>query len=394
MITTVAVAGYRSLREVTVGLGRTTVVTGPNGAGKSSLYRSLRLLASAARGELIADVARSGGLDALRWAGPENPGGLTGRVVSSVHGTVRTGPVRLLLGVASEDFGYAVDLGLPTFSEAGRFPHDSSIKAEAVFAGPFLRPASTLVDRAGPRMRQRGSRGWEVLPDGVATSRSILTEVADGRLAPEVMAVRSMLDGWRFYDQMRTDADAPARATHLATRSPVLSPDGASLASTLATIEEVGRRDVLAAAVDDALDGSRVAVHDVVLAGTESGTGGLEVVLHQPGLLRPVRAAEMSDGTVRFLLLAAALLSPRPPGLLVLNEPETSLHPRLLEPLARLVSDAARDSQIVMVTHSDVLADALVREGADRVHLVKDAGQTVVEGQGVLDAPPWHWPSR
>ena len=47
MITTLAVGGYRSLRDLTVPLGRTTVVTGANGAGKSSLYRALRLLASA-----------------------------------------------------------------------------------------------------------------------------------------------------------------------------------------------------------------------------------------------------------------------------------------------------------------------------------------------------------
>lgn len=394
MITTLAVAGYRSLRDLTIPLGPTTVVTGPNGAGKSSLYRALRLLASSARGELIADVARSGGLAALRWAGPENPGGAMRRGEVPVQGTVRSGPVRLLLGVASDAFGYAVDLGLPTLSEAGRFPNDPSIKAEVVFAGPFARPAAVLVDRSGPRVRQRGDTGWETLPDGLSSTRSILTEVADGRLAPEVMAVRAMLDSWRFYDQMRTDADAPARITYLATRSPVLSPDGASLAATLATIAEIGRGDVLDDAVADGLEGSRVAVHDVVLQGSGGETGGLEVVLHQPGLLRPVRANEMSDGTLRFLLLAAALLSPRPPGLLVLNEPETSLHPRLLEPLARLVADASRDSQIVMVTHSDVLAGALVGAGAQHVRLSKENGATVVEGQGVLDAPPWRWPER
>lgn len=390
MITTLAVGGYRSLRDLVLPLGRTTVVTGPNGAGKSSLYRALRLLASAARGDLIADVARSGGLGALRWAGPENPSGAMGGGV--VQGTRRSGPVRLLLGVASEDFGYAVDLGLPTPAEAGRFPHDPSIKAEVVFAGAFARPASVLLDRSGPRVRQRGDSGWETLPDGLAPNRSVLTEVADARLSPEVMAVRGMLGRWRFYDQMRTDATAPARGTHLATRTPVLDADGAGLAATLATIMEIGRGDVLTAAVADALEGSRLEVHDVLLAGRD--TGALELVLHQPGLLRPVRAGEMSDGTLRFLLLAAALLSPRPPGLLVLNEPETSLHPRLLEPLARLVADAASDSQIVLVTHSEVLADALVGEGAEHVRLSKEAGETVVAGRGRLDVPPWRWPER
>jgi len=53
------------------------------------------------------------------------------------------------------------------------------------------------------------------------------------------------------------------------------------------------------------------------------------VEMHQHGLLRPFRAGELSDGTLRYLLLVAALLSPRPPSLMVLNEPETSLHPRI-----------------------------------------------------------------
>lgn len=396
MITTLAVGGYRSLRDLTVPLGRTTVVTGPNGAGKSSLYRALRLLASASRGELIADVARSGGLDALRWAGPEKPSGAMRRREVPVQGTVRRGPVRLLLGVASEEFGYAVDLGLPTLSEAGRFPHDPSVKAEIVFAGPVARPASVLVERTGAFVRQRADTGWEPMPQGIGPTRSVLTELADPRLSPEVMAVRAMLDSWRFYDQLRTDAGAPARGTHLATRSPVLSPDGASLAATLATIDEIGHRALLSDAVADALEGSRLEVHDVQLSGPGSshGTDGLEVVLHQPGLLRPVRANEMSDGTLRFLLLAAALLSPRPPGLLVLNEPETSLHPRLLPPLARLVVDASRDSQIVLVTHSDVLASALTDAGAEHVHLEKVDGETIVSGLGTLERPSWRWPSH
>jgi predicted ATPase len=58
------------------------------------------------------------------------------------------------------------------------------------------------------------------------------------------------------------------------------------------------------------------------------------------GLPRPLKTSELSDGTLRYLLLVAALLSPRPPALMILNEPETSLHPDLLPPLARLIAQA------------------------------------------------------
>ncbi len=81
--------------------------------------------------------------------------------------------------------------------------------------------------------------------------------------------------------------------------------------------------------------------------------------MRQHGLLRPLRAAELSDGTLRYLLLVAALLSPRPPSLMVLNEPETSLHPDLLPPLARLIALASSRSQIIIVTHAQLLADEI-----------------------------------
>ena len=110
--------------------------------------------------------------------------------------------------------------------------------------------------------------------------------------------------------------------------------------------------------------------------------------------------AELSDGTLRYLLWIAALLTPRPPGLLVLNEPETSLHSDLLAPLAQLISDAAAQSQIIVVSHSRALITALgraARHGGTElstIELAKDLGETTVVGQELLDQPAWHWPKR
>ncbi len=73
------------------------------------------------------------------------------------------------------------------------------------------------------------------------------------------------------------------------------------------------------------------------------------------------RLADAFDGSVLEVEESGGLflLSPRPPGLLVLNEPETSLHPQLTGALARLISAAAARTQIVVVTHSAALVDAL-----------------------------------
>ena len=98
-----------------------------------------------------------------------------------------------------------------------------------------------------------------------------------------------------------------------------------------------------------------------------------------PGLQRPLDATELSDGTLRYLCLLAALMSPRPPPLLALNEPETSLHPDLLAPLGELIAQAAERSQLWITTHSETLADEVARRTGGRVlALEKVQGETRV----------------
>jgi predicted ATPase len=112
-------------------------------------------------------------------------------------------------------------------------------------------------------------------------------------------------------------------------------------------------------------------------------------------LLRPLQAGELSDGTLRYLLSIAALLTPRPPELLVLNEPETSLHPDLLPALARLIGRAAARAQIVVVSHASRLIAALEEQpDCNRVMLEKAFGETRIAADTGLDAPAWHWPAR
>ena len=77
---------------------------------------------------------------------------------------------------------------------------------------------------------------------------------------------------------------------------------------------------------------------------------------------------------------------------MILNEPETSLHPDLLPPLARLIVKASKESQILVVTHARSLADALTVEGDCReLSLRKELGETLVDQ---LEAPDWTWPTR
>jgi len=384
VITALAVENYRSLRHLVLPVGRLNVVTGPNGSGKSSLYRALRLLADSARNGAVAALAREGGLASPLWAGPLGSGGSLrdGRPLPEPDDRCR-----LLLGFAGDDFGYAIDLGLPQ-ARLSMFKLDPEIKAEAVWAGPVLRPATLLADRGGSgAVRIRAASGdWDRLAHLLKPFDSMLSEIADPQRAPELLTLRERIRSWRFYDYLRTDAQAPARAAQIGTRTPVLGHDGADLAAALQTIREIGDEKAMDDAVDHAFPGSRVEI-------APEG-GRFEVTLRQPGLLRPLRGAELSDGTLRYLLWVAALLTPRPPELLVLNEPETSLHPDLIGPLAGLIIAASASTQIIVVTHAQPLVTALQEGEARTIELIKEDGRTLVAGQGILDEPPWHWPKR
>ena len=143
----------------------------------------------------------------------------------------------------------------------------------------------------------------------------------------------------------------------------------------------------MAAAVSDAFPGARVSV--------DSFGGRFQLLFHQPGLLRPLTQAELSDGTLRYLLLIAALMTPRPPPLMVLNEPETSLHPDLLPPLGRLMRKYAEDNQLWVVSHAPSLQEVLQGDPATNpILLDKELSETFIQGQNLLDTPNWPWPKR
>jgi len=388
MLNTLAVANYRSTRSLVVSLGRLNLITGANGSGKSNLYRSLRLLAETASGGVVAALAGEGGLSSALWAGPER---LSERMRAGdvpVQGGVRQEAVGLKLGFAGDDFGYAMDLGFPSPTGAPTaFSLDPEFKREAIWSGPFLRSSNLLIDRRGPLARVREGRQWRTVAGHLSAFESLFTQVADPERAPEAIRVRETIHAWRFYDHFRSDRHAPARQAQLGTRTVMLGHDGADLASAWQTIREIGDPLALDAAVDDAFPGAKV---DIAI-----NDGRFTLMFSQHGLLRPLSAMELSDGTLRYLLWIAALHTPRPPPLMVLNEPETSLHPDLLPALARLVVHAATRSQVWVVSHAPRLIAAL-EESPDcqSIALEKDLSQTRVVGQRALDEPAWHWPER
>jgi predicted ATPase len=390
MIRTVAVQGYRSLRELVLPLGQLSVITGANGSGKSSVYRSLRLLADVAQNAVVASLAREGGLPSTFWAGPETIAHSVRQGTHAVEGLAKRKTASLKLGFGGDNYGYSIDLGYPPPPPpATMFELDPRVKRECLWHGPVYRKASALVDRRNNFVWLSTTRDEEpvMLTQHLPDTDSMLASVADPQRAPEMLAVREAVRGWRFYDHFRTDSDSPARIAQVGTFTPVLHHDGSNLAAAVQTITEIRSDDALSTTLEDAFPKSRLYVED--------RNGRFELQLQQHGLLRPLSAAELSDGTLRYLLWTAALLTPRPPELMVLNEPETSLHPDLLPALARLILAAALQTQIVVVSHAQALIEALaVAPLCTRLRLQKEFGETTLEGATLFNKPKWNWPTR
>jgi predicted ATPase len=384
MMTTLAISGYRSLRDIRVRVSGLTIVTGANGSGKSSLYRALKLLADIAQGRIIQSLAAEGGLQSTLWAGPESFSRAMKEGTQPVQGTVRKNPISLKLGFSGEDYGYAIDLGLP-LPDSSKFASDPEIKSESLWTGERLGRSNAFALRNGRSVRIRNDAGeWRQAYQHLAPFDSMMTHCSDPREAIELLVLRERMRDWRFYDHMRTDPDAPARKPQVGTYTPVLAADGSDLAAAIQTIREIGDGEAMNNAIADAFPGGSVAV---------ANTGAyFQVQMRQHGLLRPLLASELSDGTLRYLLLIAALLSPRPPALMILNEPETSLHPDLLPSLARLIVQASKQCQIIVVSHAAALVSALDAEADSRqIVLEKTLGETEVQD---YVPPNWTWPSR
>lgn len=374
----VSVAGYRSLRALHFPVGGLTVFVGANGVGKTNLYRALQLLQAAAAGTLARELAFEGGMQSALWAGVRTAGKPARMKLSVGLGAEpREGRAQSELAYGVEvgvAYSYEVDIGvrMPT---AAAFPLEPQVKEETLVFRGARRPL-TLLERRGPRAiatdddGSKHSFGSELL-----ASETALGALQDAARFPDLDAVRRTMLDWKFYHDFRTDRDSMLRKSCLAVTTPTLASDGSDLAAVFATLTHIREDTVdLDRAIDDAFPGARL----VVPMPERTVAFGLNLPDYPK---RVFEAGELSDGTLRYLALAGALLGYRLPAFIALNEPETSLHPELLEPLARLIMRAAQRTQIWVVTHSERLAKAFAEAGAVSPRtVIKHNGETWIEG--------------
>ena len=347
-VSAISINGYRSVRSISFPVENLSVFVGSNGVGKTNLYRAMQLLHAAALGTITRSIAEEGGMESVLWSGS----------------AAQDDNIQLILDVELGTLAYQIEIGRPGIQDAA-LPQEPLVKMEEV---SIIAPDGTrraVMKREGPAVHLRNDKGqWLTNDNALLASETALSSIRDGAFFPELDAVRRELADWRFYHNFRTDENSPVRQPCLAICTPTLSSDGHDLAAVLATVYLIkeDQSDILQA-IEDAFPGSKLALDEL--------DGKCVMGMQFPDMQRAFRAHELSDGTLNYLSLVGALLGYRLPSFIALNEPETSLHPDLIMPLARLINRAAERTSVWVVTHSETLAEAIASEKAIVPHVVE-----------------------
>ena len=128
-----------------------------------------------------------------------------------IQGSIRKKPIRMKLGFADDEFGYAISLGLPKPSPSA-FSLDPEIKNETMWVGDSYRPASSVIEREGRVIKVRAGRQWNIVAGSANLFESMFSQVSNPMERPDMFSLRESIRRWRFYDYFRTDKEAPGPA--------------------------------------------------------------------------------------------------------------------------------------------------------------------------------------
>ncbi len=358
------------------------VLIGPNGSGKSNLIEGIELLHSLPTGFANA-IRDGGGAREWLWKGMESRGPAivearvdldraSGRQSYSVENAagvfpaLRLYPTDIRYRLAFAASGQRVEITDEVIENATKTKKEAD---DVFFYYRFQggNPVINVTESLGGKKNERHLERQTLLPD-----ESVLSQRKDPVSLPELTELGRQFGQfqsfreWSFgrYGQLRQPqpADLP---------SDVLLPDARNLGLVLNQLEHSGSWSEFNTYLSRFLP--RFQRFSTLIAG-----GTVQFYLHENGFKQPVAATRLSDGTIRFMAILAQLLSPTPPPLICMEEPELGLHPDAIALLAGLLREASTRTQLIVTTHSDALVSALT-EYADSVLVCEYRNGTVFQ---------------
>jgi predicted ATPase len=348
-----------------VATGRPQPLIGANGAGKSNLLRFLELLSVSAKGGLGKYIQSLGGLNAIAWDGSVSDisWALNFTESSSV-------PACYEVKLTGGGWGYRV---------ATELLSDPSEKEET---GIFIK-------RDGQKAKIKGDMfedPRELNPELIDIEETLLSAGSVFYIWSDVAEFKSTLSSIAVYHDIRVDRDAAIRSPAVTRYEQRVDSDGQNLISVLHTLYTGNRefkRDIDAA--------MRAAFGDDYeeIVFPPAADQRIQLRVRWRSLKREQSAADLSDGTIRFLLLMTVLAAPDPPPVIAIDEPETGLHPAMLPIVAEHAVDAALRTQVVLSTHSPQLLDAFTETQPTTTVMRWENGETVLQNLGGEELRYW-----
>ncbi len=363
------VEGFRSLRSLSWCPGDLNVVIGANASGKSNLLRVLEMLSVASHGGLGKLVQQEGGMGPLVWDGKVD------QIMLRVNATPsEVDPFETIESVTYE-------LRLARLGRGSEYRIDQELLG---FFGPVDQATAVqptmLIDRDGRRAKLFSeTKPMLVTPvDGIPEDETLLA-LMGGPLVQHrfVAAFQKELSSWRIYwriyQSFETRRDAPIRSPQVARAETQVSADGQNLISVLHSLY-TGNRD-FENEIDTAM---KAAFGDDFekLVFPPAADQRIQLRIRWKSMQQAQSAADLSDGTLRFLFLLAILANPSPPPLIAIDEPETGLHPAMLDIVAEYARDASSRSQVILTTHSPELLDSFGAEPPTTTVVERVDGET------------------
>ena len=354
------IEGFRSLKNVEWKPGDLNVVIGPNASGKSNLLKALEFISASARGELANTVQRMGGMQSLKWDGSAN----------YIQFHINYG-VYLTSKLFSSSYRFLLN-------DTGAF-HDSRIGKEYLYELNNYKPNEHWQgtdDKIIERDEYRTDRpAFPILLASGKPDETYLSRMTN-EISESAYNLKQYLASWSTFNRLVSDETSVLRVPPIARYETRLNKDGQNLVSVLHTLYT--ENHAFEKAIDDAMH-AVFGAEFVKLIFPPAADQRVQMRIEWRSLKQKQNTAAISDGTLQYLFLIAALAHPEPPPLIAFDEPETGLHPRMFGIIAEYAADAALKTQVVFTTHSAEFLDAMTQFQPTTTIALWENGETLLK---------------